>query len=237
MPASGNYNWVRNSNEKLSYLSISFSLIFGPEAEAKGFSVSKLSTGIVCGIYGREIRTGKGKGTTGGKFQVEDVIFPMTGPQPKLENINDDRWVVFIYFKLLLWPNLEDPSVSITLALTTPDDACYSDKWKVLNLKVDCFFVWIGVIWKQLWCPVTIRTCTFLGNWRRWRDEWPGARTELYPLWMFYCNYFLIGFQLEYWAIDFGRKLIKWRNPQQGEHEKGTVLDKRWRRRLVGCCK
>jgi len=75
-----------------------YRLIIGPEAEEKGFSIAKLSTGVVCGVYGREIRTGKGKGTTGGKFQVEDVIFPDVDPQPKCEELKDDRLPNLIFF-------------------------------------------------------------------------------------------------------------------------------------------
>ena len=47
--------------------------------------------GVVCGVYGSEIRTGKGKGTTGGKFQVQEIIFAEKPAQTKLEVMNDDR--------------------------------------------------------------------------------------------------------------------------------------------------
>ena len=44
-----------------------------------------LATGIVCGVYGHEIRTGRGKGTTGGKFQVDKLILatPPALPSPE----------------------------------------------------------------------------------------------------------------------------------------------------------
>ena len=47
----------------------------------------------MCGIYGTEIRTGKGKGTTGGKFKVEEIIFAEFEPQMKLEKLNEDRYI------------------------------------------------------------------------------------------------------------------------------------------------
>ena len=53
----------------------------------KNFRVS----GVVCGIYGTEIRTGKGKGTTGGKFLVEEIVFAEKPVQTKLEPLKEDR--------------------------------------------------------------------------------------------------------------------------------------------------
>jgi hypothetical protein len=57
--------------------------------------MSPIFVGVVCGIYGTEIRTGKGKGTTGGKFKVEEIIFAEFEPQMKLEKLNDDRYLQF----------------------------------------------------------------------------------------------------------------------------------------------
>ena len=53
----------------------------------KNFRVS----GVVCGIYGTEIRTGKGKGTTGGKFLVVEIVFAEKPVQTKLEPLKEDR--------------------------------------------------------------------------------------------------------------------------------------------------
>jgi len=59
--------------------------------EQKGNGSDRMFSGVVCGVFGTEIRTGKGKGTTGGKFLVEEIVFPEEPAQMKLEPMKENR--------------------------------------------------------------------------------------------------------------------------------------------------
>lgn len=65
--------------------------------EEKGLSVDQFVTGVVCGVYGKEIPAGKEEGS--GKFRVDDIIFARQPSWPvtsKKEAVEEDRYVAFI---------------------------------------------------------------------------------------------------------------------------------------------
>jgi len=57
------------------------------------FDMAKLSSGVVCGVLGHIGRKSKGDG---GKFFVEDIVFPATPSPSKVKNVGSDRYLAIL---------------------------------------------------------------------------------------------------------------------------------------------
>ena len=85
-------------------------LIASDKIDNNKFCIDNLPTGVICGVYGEEI--------AGGKFEVEDIIYPiLEGRKPLIGNNSDENDELIVLMSGLGLGTENDP-MPLELALS-----------------------------------------------------------------------------------------------------------------------